>query len=137
MVSVSDRGCGSPEEADKIDVSMPELVELRSNIRRCRGLIGFFGMERPLPLITAPDDRQPFCKALGRFLRAQEFDVAVLAVGEELLSEGLAVQPDCLVKGLQMPGLSGSEVPDRPSAKKTGIRWLSSTVLARLRTQDG
>jgi FixJ family two-component response regulator len=66
------------------------------------------------------DDEAAVRRALGRLLRAEGFQVAVLASAEEFLAADASASPACVVLDMALPGSSGLEVQrallDRGSA---------------------
>jgi len=78
-------------------------------------------MNQTRPLIAVLDDEPQMCKALGRLLKTQGFDVVTFALGEELLAACASQLPDCLLLDLHMPGLNGFEVLERFSTQRVPV----------------
>ena len=74
-------------------------------------------MYQSRPLIAVLDDEPQMCKALGRLLKTQGFEVVTFALGEDLLAACASRMPDCLLLDLHMPDINGFEVLERLAAQ--------------------
>jgi len=63
--------------------------------------------------VAVVDDDESFARALGRVLRASEFDVRTFPSGEAFLAPNTFPPPDCLVLDIQLGGMSGVELQQR------------------------
>jgi len=63
--------------------------------------------------VAVVDDDESFARALGRLLRASEFEVCIFASAEEFLGATALKPPDCLVLDIQLGGMSGVELQQR------------------------
>ena len=60
--------------------------------------------------ISVVDDDASVRNALGRLLRASDFDVRAYGTGEEFLAAIRGFRPHCAIIDLHMPGMSGRDV---------------------------
>lgn len=67
-------------------------------------------MSVPEATIHIVDDDELFLAAISRFLRASGFAVKTYSSASELLAEGAADAPSCVLADLQMPGMNGLEL---------------------------
>lgn len=67
-------------------------------------------MSVPEATIHVVDDDELFLAAISRFLRASGFTVKTFSSASELLAEGAADTPGCVLADLEMPGMNGLEL---------------------------
>jgi FixJ family two-component response regulator len=72
-------------------------------------------------LIAVVDDDDAVRRALGRMLRASQFEVAEFDSGEQFLHSLDQCTPDCVVLDCQMPGLCAADVQKRLFATHADI----------------
>jgi FixJ family two-component response regulator len=65
------------------------------------------------PLISVVDDDDSIREALGAWLRALGFEVALFASAPEFLFSDRVRKTDCLILDVRMPGMSGLELQRR------------------------
>jgi len=63
--------------------------------------------------VAVVDDDASFARALGRLLRAAEFEVRTFPSAEAFLASTTLPPPDCLVLDIQLGGMSGVELQQR------------------------
>ena len=63
--------------------------------------------------VAVVDDDESFARALGRVLRASEFDVRTFPSAEDFLAPNMFPTPDCLVLDIQLGGMDGVELQQR------------------------
>ena len=73
------------------------------------------------PLIAVVDDEESVRRALARMLGASQFDVDVIASGQEFLDSLRTRLPDCLVLDYRMPGLTGRDVQRQLALAQTQV----------------
>ena len=78
-------------------------------------------MPRITPYIAVVDDDEPIRKALGRLLRASDFDVESFSSGSEFLASLKRRRPICIVLDFQMPQVSGLDVLKDLRARNVAI----------------
>jgi len=70
-------------------------------------------MPTPMPIVAIVDDDFPTRKALGRLLRASQFEPVSYASAEAFLASPPSRQPVCLVLDIQLGGMSGLDLQRR------------------------
>ena len=60
--------------------------------------------------VAVVDDDESFARAIGRLLRAAEFDVRTFPSAEDFLASTTLPPPDCLVLDIQLGGMDGVEL---------------------------
>jgi FixJ family two-component response regulator len=70
-------------------------------------------VERGRPLVAILEDEEPVRRALDRVLRASFLCTAAYGRGEDFLADLPALDPDCVLLDLNMPGLGGFETQRR------------------------
>ena len=63
--------------------------------------------------VAVVDDDESFARAIGRLLRAAEFEVSTYPSSEAFLATTTLPHPDCLVLDIQLGGMSGVELQQR------------------------
>ena len=63
--------------------------------------------------VAVVDDDASFARALGRLLRAAEFEVRTFLSAEDFLASTTLPHPDCLVLDMQLGGMDGVELQQR------------------------
>jgi len=74
-----------------------------------------------LKRVAVLDDEQVVRSGLARLLRSAGYEPAAYASGEEFFQFLGAVQHDCLILDLRMPGMDGFEVLSHLAALESGI----------------
>ncbi len=77
--------------------------------------------------IAVVDDEEIVRKSLQRLLLSFGFEVACYASGDEFLTRGLAVLPDCVVLDINMPVLDGFGVVEALMASSLPIAVILMT----------
>jgi FixJ family two-component response regulator len=77
--------------------------------------------EKTRPLVAVVDDEESVRRALDRLLRSARIDVATFASGDALLEAVAALQPDCVLLDLRMPGLDGFATQARLAERAPGL----------------
>jgi len=63
------------------------------------------------------DDDVSVCRALGRLLRSRDFQASEYHSAEEFLADLSSAKFCCLLVDIQLPGLSGLEIPQQLAAR--------------------
>jgi FixJ family two-component response regulator len=63
--------------------------------------------------VAVVDDDESFARAIGRLLRAAEFEVRTFPSAEDFLTSATLPPPDCLVLDIQLGGMDGTELQQR------------------------
>jgi len=90
------------------------------------------------PIIHIVDDDKSFRTAIGRFVEASGFRVALYESGDQILAHLPNIEPGCILLDLQLPGLSGLELqqylaekaPLLPIIYVTGQGDIKASVMA-------
>lgn len=93
-------------------------------------------MERGRPLVAILEDEEPVRRALDRVLRASYLSTAEYARGEDFLADLPALEPDCVLLDLNMPGLGGFETQRRLAAASPNVPVVVLTAREEPETRE-
>jgi FixJ family two-component response regulator len=88
------------------------------------------------PLVAIVDDEDSVRRALERVLRASCLDTEEFRSGGDLLAALPAMDPDCVLLDLQMPGLGGLETQARLAAAAPSLPVVVLTALDCVQTRE-
>jgi FixJ family two-component response regulator len=83
-----------------------------------------------VPIISIVDDDDSFRGAATSFIRSLGYVAATFASAEEFLASERALQTDCLITDVQMPGMTGIELQEQLLARGRRLPIIFITAFA-------
>ena len=88
------------------------------------------------PLVAVVDDDQSVRKALENLMNSVGLEVKLFASAEDYLDSDTALQTDCAIFDVRLPGITGLELQQRLRAEGRSVPVIIITAQGDDKTQD-